>query len=342
MNSIIISQNISVSGEVWYSALISNDIPQNQSVIESKIGSISTFSIYREISNNQLLDFEYAHKVNQIFSGDSITNKKELNLFNNRLTYNNRFGEPYRLWLRYSDEKFETRLGLQKIIFGPSKVLRSLSWFDNVDLTDPTGQIKGVKALLTKWFPSNTISIWAWSILNQTNNLSFGIRSELSGSSGEWGLNYHKDQYSNIGLDYRYDGYVGFWSESSLLLSENINQTVSTLGLDYTLPILNGLYLMAELMSSKKNKPINSSDQFAAFMVNMPFGINHQVSLISNIKLNDKKKYHFLRINSAYNKFSVNYILSINPKRNDYLPVQMPNSLESFGKTIQIMLIYNY
>ena len=35
----------------------------------------------------------------------------------------------YRLWLRYSSSHFETRLGLQKINFGPAKIMRSLMWF---------------------------------------------------------------------------------------------------------------------------------------------------------------------------------------------------------------------
>ena len=69
----LISQNFSVRGHLWYSGLSSNDIPKNYSPVESKIGTISTFSMFKDFSNNQLLDFDYAHKIDHTYSGDSIT-----------------------------------------------------------------------------------------------------------------------------------------------------------------------------------------------------------------------------------------------------------------------------
>ena len=343
-NQFIFAQNYSFKGKIWYSGLTSNNIPENYSSIESKLGSITTFSVFSKLINNQLIDFEYAHKIDQIYSGDSIINVDTVNisLFKNELAYNNKLGEPYRFWIRYSNEKVEARLGLQKITFGPGQILRNLSWFDNIDLTDLTGQIDGVKAFRLKWFPSNTISLWSWSILNKVDSLSFGFRSELSHISGEWGITYHTDQKNNIGLDYRYDGYFGLWSESSLLLSENIKQIITTLGLDYTLPIGNGLYLMTELMSIQQQKPIKSKENYAAILATMPIGMIHQISIITQINIKENKNYNFLRWSSTYDNFSLNYIFSLNPKRQDYLPLKVPNVLENFGSTFQIMFIYNY
>ena len=343
-NQFIFAQNYSFKGKIWYSGLTSNDIPENYSSIESKLGSITTFSIFSKLINNQLIDFEYAHKIDQIYSGDSIINVDTVNisLFNNELAYNDKLGEPYRFWIRYSNEKVEARLGLQKITFGPGQILRNLSWFDNIDLTDLTGQIDGVKAFRLKWFPSNTISFWSWSILNKVDSLSFGIRSEFSHISGEWGIAYYADQKKNIGLDYRYDGYFGLWSESSLLLSENIKQIITTLGLDYTLPIGNGLYLMTEFMSIQQQKPIKSKENYAAILATMPIGMIHQISIITQINIKENKNYNFLRWSSTYDNFSLNYIFSLNPKRQDYLPLKAPNVLENFGSTFQIMFIYNY
>ena len=68
----------------------------------------------------------------------------------------------------------------------------------------------------------------------------------------------------------------------------------------------------------------------------------HQLSIIKQISLNEKKSNNFLRWSSAYDNFSLNYIFSINPKRNEYLPVIVPSVHEGFGSTIKIMLIYNY
>ena len=73
------------------------------------------------------------------------------------LLYNNESNHRY--WVRYSNEKLETRLGLQKVVFGPSFILRSLSWFDTIDLRDPKGQTDGVEAFRLRWYPSNKLSI---------------------------------------------------------------------------------------------------------------------------------------------------------------------------------------
>lgn len=341
MISIVLTQNYSIRGKIWYSGLTSNNVPPNYSNVESKIGTISTFSIFSDLINNQLVDFEYAHKIDQMYSGDSILNVDtvNINLLDNELAYNNQLGEPYRFWIRYSNEKVEARLGLQKITFGPTQILRNLSWFDNIDLTDPVGQIDGVNAFRLKWFPSNSISLWSWYMFDSS---SFGFRSELSHGSGEWGIVYHADQKNNIGLDYRYDGYFGLWSESSLLLSENIQQIITTLGLDYTLAIGNGLYLMAEFMLVQKEKPTKSRENYVAILANMPIGMIHQISVITQVSIKENKNYNFLRWSSTYDNFSFNYIFSINPKRDDYLPIEVPNILENFGSTFQIMLIYNY
>ncbi len=343
-NQFTFTQNFSFKGRIWYSGLTSNDIPKNFSTIESKLGTITTFSLYSDLINNHLIDFEYAHKIDQTYSGDSIINADTINIkiFNKKLDYINQLGEPYRFWVRFSNEKIEARLGLQKITFGPAQILRNVSWFDNIDLTDPTNQIKGVKAFRLKWFPSNIISLWSWSIFNKPDSLSFGFRSELSHNSGEWGITYHANQLNNIGLDYRYDGYFGLWSENSLLLSENKKQIISTLGLDYTIPIGNGLYLMIEFMSVQQPKIIKSKENYAALLTNMPIGMIHQISIISQINIKENRYYNFFQWSSTYENISLNYIFSLNPKRKDYLPIEVPNVLENFGSTFQIMFIYNY
>ena len=48
LSSMLISQNISVRGHLWYRGLISNNVPKNYSPVESKIGTISTFSMFKE------------------------------------------------------------------------------------------------------------------------------------------------------------------------------------------------------------------------------------------------------------------------------------------------------
>ena len=118
-NSIIICQAISNSGMLSLSSLTSNDIPNGSSSYELSIGYIPTLSIKKYLSSGDLLDAEWAYYLKNDYLGDSLYNDIQSN---------------HRFWFRYSNEKIETRLGLQKIVFGPTQILRPLSWFDTFDL----------------------------------------------------------------------------------------------------------------------------------------------------------------------------------------------------------------
>ena len=342
---------ISIKGQLWSSMITSNDIPKGQSNIESNFGYISFISIAKELSNNQLLDLEFAHRLDRIYSGDS-------------LFYNNESNHRY--WVRYSNEKLETRLGLQKIVFGPSFILRSLSWFDTIDLRDPTGQTDGVEAFRLRWFPSNKLSIWSWTIKNKQDTLSYGGRAELSSVSGEWGFTYHKDPSKQVKLigqvatpaigsderlaiDFRYDGIFGFWNESILIRSQRSETTMITIGADYTLPFAAGILITGEYMNIKeanKNSWSNSpSDRsYGALMASLPLGMVHQLMFVTQMELKTERNYHYLRWSSAYDHYSVNFILSINPKRSTYNTYgeSLPESLAGFGTGFQLIFIYNH
>ena len=342
---------ISIKGQLWSSMITSNDIPKGQSNIESNFGYISFISIAKELSNNQLLDLEFAHRLDRIYSGDS-------------LFYNNE--SKHRYWVRYSNEKLETRLGLQKIVFGPSFILRSLSWFDTIDLRDPTGQTDGVEAFRLRWFPSNKLSIWSWAIKNKQDTLSYGGRAELSSVSGEWGFTYHKDPSKQVKLigqvatpaigsderlaiDFRYDGIFGFWNESILIRSHISEITMITIGADYTLPFAAGILITGEYMNiteANKNSWSNSpSDRsYGALMASLPFGMVHQLMFVTQMELKTERNYHYLRWSSTYDHYSVNFILSINPKRSTYNTYgeSLPESLEGFGTGFQLIFIYNH
>ena len=339
------AQSFSAKGQLWTSTLTSNDVPDNQSSIESTMGYIPTLSLFKELSDNQLVDIEWAYRLDRAYSGDSLLHKNE---------------SHHRYWVRYSSEKLEARLGLQKIVFGPSFVLRSLSWFDTIDLRDPTEQTDGVKAFRLRWFPSNSLSLWSWVINNDQDTLSYGSRAEVSNSAGEWGLTYHQDpskslqmfgqdnipdfgSHNRLAVDYRYDGFIGFWNESALIRSNRSDIIMATVGADYTLPIANGILVMAEYMSiSNKSDLDESSLSYTALMASMPLGMVHQLMLIAQLDLEENRSYNYLRWSSAYDHYSLNFILSISPKRSEYLPITMPNSLAGFGTGFQFMFIYNH
>ena len=72
--------------------------------------------------------------------------------------------KPYRGWVRLSTDKFELRLGLQKINFGSAMFLRPLMWFDRVDPRDPLQLTDGVYAALARYYFLNNANIWAWGL----------------------------------------------------------------------------------------------------------------------------------------------------------------------------------
>jgi len=344
LNITLYAQPFSMEGQFWASGLTGNDVPSGQSAFELSLGYIPTFSLSRDLSDFTFFDFEWAYRLDRSYSGDSLVSNHEKN---------------HRLWIRYSSEKVEVRLGLQKIIFGPSQILRTLSWFDTFDLTDPTGQTGGVDAFRLKWFPSNSLLIWLWAIQNEQDTLSFGGRAELSSSYGEFGFTFHVDPsktpqkigqlgvmmpepQQRFALDIRHDGFIGSWMESAVIISEHSDLKMTTIGADYTLPIANGLLIMTESMFIKNR---NADDQnFTAFMAMLPLSMVHSTMFISQFDWQEDRVYSCFRWSATYDKFSLNLLLSQSPKRKEYgLPVEVfPKSVAGFGTGIQFIFIYNH
>ena len=73
--SIVLMQSISAfekpfshKGLFWTSTLTSNDVPDDQSSIESTMGYIPTLSLFKELSDNQLVDIEWAYRLDRAYS----------------------------------------------------------------------------------------------------------------------------------------------------------------------------------------------------------------------------------------------------------------------------------
>ena len=347
LNSAIICAQFSTKGVLTLGSISGNDIPINWSKYQSSISYITTISFKQDISTQSLLDFEWGYQLQRDYSGDLLykTIKK-----------------PYRLWTRFSNEKLEARLGLQKIIFGPTQILRPLSWFDSFDIKNPTNETNGVEALRLKWFSSNNNTLWSWFIRDDLDTISYGGRYEFLSPLGEIGITIHSDPkisyqvigqtgipienpHNRIAVDYRYDGIIGFWNENAMIQSKTSQITLATIGADYTLPILNGLLIMTELMyTSNKSNDQHKTKNYSAFMASLPIGMTHLAMYVSQIDWSEEKTYHYLRWSSTFDNYSLNWILSLNPKRNQYnIPENMlPKSIAGFGTNIQFMFIYHH
>ena len=354
-SAVTLAQSFSLKGQLWGSVIHGDDPPVGRSSFETTLGYIPMLSLSRDLSINRFVDLEWGYRMGKAYAGDYANSSIE---------------EPYRLWLRYSSDQIEARLGLQKIAFGPAMVLRSLAWFDTIDPKDPTGQTEAVEAFRLRLFPTSSLALWLWSINNDQDTLSYGGRAELSTSIGEWGLTYYQDPtelgqsvgqfpifisgpHQRAAMDYRYDGYFGFWFEGVGIFADSkqdveLNRfTLLTLGADYTIPVGSGMLIMAETMKingSSTAEDISSDQTYTALMASLPINMLHQLMFIAQIDWDNNHMYNNLRWGVTYDRFSLNFILSISPRRGDYniATEYLPKTVAGFGTGLQFMLIYNH
>jgi len=262
------------------------------------------------VANLSMSSFSTTNTLRYIPELDWFQNDINLNLSPN-LTFTNStnapdFLRPYRAWVRYTTTYWEWKAGLQKINFGPGKILRSLQWFDQLDPRDPTNQTTGVWGIKGKYASSNNHSLWGWVLMGNddlkgkeifksdpdlpeiggrieypTGMIDLGVTSHLRP------LNSTNDDSIPVELRLGIDGYaeygIGMWFEnsSSVILNSPLqpeSMVLNTLGIDYTFGIGSGLYLTGEWMSMiTQMKDDVRSDNICAIMFSYP------VSWLDNI-----------------------------------------------------------
>jgi hypothetical protein len=272
----------------------------------------------------------------------------------------------YRLKFRYATAQSETRIGLQKISFGPAILLRSLMWFDRVDVRDPLGLTNGVYALRYIFNFLNNANIWLWGLYGNEKRKGyevfsttgktpeFGGRFQFPISFGEIGQSFHyrkaeagKFKYNEyrMGVDGRWDTIIGIWLESVF----TYNQTdklpfqwtkMITFGADYTFGIGNGLYFLTEHLVSAASDvffPFDDDSYTSAFMLSYPMGIFDNIRAIGFFTHDDNKFYQFLDWQRTYDEIMVNLSLFYYPESQSY-----NLNVQTNGYGAQIMIIYNH
>ncbi|UCD38251.1 MAG: hypothetical protein JSW54_01865 [Fidelibacterota bacterium] len=279
-SSLVMGQGLGFKGQFWTSVTVGDDPAPGRSDVEQTVGYIPSLSLAHKLGPMSVLDLEVAYNLGALFDGPLGSGEASTE----------RSTKPYRLWGRFATESLELRLGLQKIAFGPGRVLRPLMWFDTFDLKDPTGQTEGVGALRLKWYPWRNLALWGWIIRpDYRDYASPGGRIEATLGTGYLGLTYHRHKASSLdyagymlltaysgdsflsldyfdeeedrfALDARWDGFVGLWTEAVLVRGTQPapDDTTNTLlqlmvGGDYTLPWGNGVYVMMEHLWRKAN-----------------------------------------------------------------------------------------
>ncbi|NJN28169.1 MAG: hypothetical protein HC819_20455 [Cyclobacteriaceae bacterium] len=285
--------------------------------------------------------------------------------------------QPYRIWMRYIQNKFELRIGLQKIDFGSATVLRPLQWFNEIDPRDPLGLTNGVYAALGRYYFSNNANIWMWMLYgnDRTNGLDiinsnkkaaeFGGRIQYPVPRGELALSYHhrsadasellhSTDFANIpedryGIDGKWDVEIGIWFELSYIhkheeLGILTHQNWLTVGADYTFGIGNGLNVALEhLVTGHSDKRISfeNGTSITATTLSYPISFFDKVNTVAYYNWRLKDVSFFLNYEHQFKKLTGHVMGYYNPKT----PPRMQefNFVNNFaGPGLRLMLVYNH
>lgn len=287
--------------------------------------------------------------------------------------------KPYRMWLRFSGNRFEVRAGLQKINFGSATMLRPLMWFDQIDPRDPLQLTDGVYALLGRYYFLNNANIWLWGLYGNTGKRGWDIvpsdnkKIEYGGriqvpvlTTGELALTGHHRaadyqgmdvtdtrtgetsvSENRIGLDGKFDLGPGIWFEGTLAHQRITDRPFTrslNLGLDYTFGLGNGLHVMMEYLSYSMVSDIFINQEGISLMAlsaSYPFSIFTNLNAIVFYDKDNRNLYNFINWSWQFDNWSLYLIGFWNPDRFEIYRNMEGASLFA-GKGIQLMFVYNH
>lgn len=289
--------------------------------------------------------------------------------------------KPYRVWVRFSGDQFETRLGLQKINLGSATLFRPLMWFDRIDPRDPLRLTDGVYGLLLRYYFLNNANIWFWGLYGNDEikgwevaptteqSVEYGGRVQTPLFKGEVGLTYHHRQADftptalpldrihdvtsvpedRLGLDGKWDIGVGLWFEGALIHQKTDFPGIKyrrlwTVGVDYTFGVGNGLSAVGEYFNSESADQAFSSGEgqsFSALSMNYPLGLVDNVSAILYYDWENQDWYRTVTWQRTYDNWSFYLIGFWNPEELRLNPNQTGNNPFA-GKGLQFMVVFNH
>jgi len=281
--------------------------------------------------------------------------------------------ELYRAKLRFATTQTETRVGLQKINFGPARLLRPLRWFDRLDPTDPLQMTDGVYALRFKYVALNNANLWLWVLYGNEDPKGYEILPTASGNPelggrlqypvprGELAATAHSRNVdgseSNVpdysenrfAVDGRWDIGIGLWFESVIQHQEKTVfaydwTKMITIGIDYTFGLGNGLYVVLEHMTTALSEEVLGWDEdgnISAVSLNYPIGIMDNITAIGSYSWDQKDYYQYLRWLRTYDTLALSLSLSYYPEitGNEY---GLNQGINKGGYGAGFMIIFNH
>jgi len=279
----------------------------------------------------------------------------------------------YRLKFRLATARTETRLGLQKISFGPAYLLRSLRWFDRLDPRDPLKIADGIYGLRFKYSAANNANLWLWSLYGNEKpkgyeafptapgKPEFGGRFQYPVAAGEVAATFHSRRVNATGLDCpdfrenrlaldgRWDVKVGLWFESVIQQQKTGGlpyrwTKMITIGSDYTLGVGNGLHIMAEHMAViLSDKPFSRKKdmQFSAVYLNYVLGLLDKLTAIGYYSWQQGNYYQYLCWQRLYDNLVFNIGFFRYPRATTGYAWSGQN-VPGSGYGMQLVVIYNH
>jgi hypothetical protein len=282
--------------------------------------------------------------------------------------------KPYRLWLRLSSERFEARLGLQKINFGSATVFRPLMWFDRIDVRDPLQITTGVWGLLLRYYFKGNANLWVWGLYGNGDPKGwetlptadrapeFGSRFQAPLFSGEAAASAHfrrvpkagldpaagRSTESRFALDGKWDIGVGLWIEAAFVhLSDPAAmlpwQRSLAAGVDYTFGLGNGLYLLAEqylCAAATTFAGVGSGGAFSAVLARYPLGLLDNLSAVVYFDWRNRRLYSFAGWQRTLDRWQFHLMAFWNPRTAPEL--QVPSGSNAFaGGGFQLLAVWN-
>ena len=332
---------------------------QGDRYYNSGLRYIPQLSLVQTIGGDRFLDLEIS--LNGLVSTGSSEADEDASL------------DLYRLKFRLATAQTETRLGLQKLNFGPAVLLRPLMWFDRLDPRDPLGLTEGVYALRFRYDALNNASLWLWGLygnndtkgyelfLTAEGKPEFGCRLQYPLLDGEMALTMHTRKadipFAGLGdfrenrlaLDGRWNMEIGLWLES-VFQQQRFNALrhectkMTTLGTDYTFGIGNGLYTLFEHMAIVLSDDFlwwEEDYQVSAYSLNYPIGFLDNISATGFYFWDDGKYSQYLAWQRSWDNWILNLDLFYYPDLKDqYIPYEDEFPGRGYGG--QAIIIFNH
>jgi hypothetical protein len=330
---------------------------------------IPAFSLKLNLGHGWTLDSEVSLNADGSAAGDSFSGLETSGDL-----------KPYRAWVRLASDRFEARLGLQRINFGSAMLLRPLMWFDRLDPNDPLQLANGVYGLLLKYTFAGNANIWMWGLYGNgdpkgwetigTKEVApeFGGRVQVPVPAGEIALSYHhrlldtgdslvpfppqekkNPPEDRLGLDGKWDLGVGLWVEA-VMIRQDFDvyplkyQRMLTVGADYTFGLGNGLHVLAEQLyttAAADTWGSGLSRNVSGLTADYPLGVLDHLSGMVFYSGSTGGWYRFLTWRRTYDRWSFYVIGFWNPDQYQIFPGQTGANFFA-GKGLQFTIVFNH